>query len=129
MKHGIFRGLSILGVFALGVVAQSKQVYALCRVGVNGGREWLQNECGLPSGSILGIVATTMAWLLAILGFLAIIGFIIAGFFYLLAAGDEKQAAIAKNGLKYSIYGIITALLGYIIIQAATTMLNAQGGF
>ena len=97
--------------------------------GMYGGTPWLSNPFALPNAPILAIVMGITYWLLAILGFLGIIGFVIAGILYLLAAGDEKQAGTAKNALKYSIYGVITALLGFIIIRAATTMLDAMGGF
>ena len=108
-------------------------------VGVNGGGAaamsgssypWMQNPFGLPQGSVLGIVGSLTYWLLGLLGFLGVISFIIAGLYYLLAFGDEKQASKGKEGLKYSIYGIIVALLGFIIIQAATALLSGvAGGF
>jgi lipid-A-disaccharide synthase-like uncharacterized protein len=95
-----------------------------------GGTPWLSNPFGLPQGSILGIVASLTYWLLALLGFIGIIGFVIAGMRYLLAFGDEDDAKRAKNGLKFSIYGIIVALLGFIIIRAVTALLSGvSGGF
>ena len=66
-----------------------------------------------------------MKWLLAILGFIAIIGFVIAGILYLTAAGDEKRIGTAKNAMTYSIVGVIVALVGYVIVGAVDSWLRA----
>jgi uncharacterized membrane protein len=84
---------------------------------------------GTPGGSIIGIVATTMNWLLALVGFLGIIGFVIAGILYLTAAGDEDQIGKAKNAMMYSIIGVIVALLGFVVIQAVDAWLNQTANF
>ncbi len=87
------------------------------------------NDAGTPGGSIMGILASTMNWLLAIFGFLGIIGFVISGILYLTAAGDEGQAEKAKNAMMYSIIGVIVALLGFVIILAVDSWLNASNTF
>lgn len=80
----------------------------------------------LPEGTIFGIIQTTMNWLLAILGFLGVIGFVIAGILYLTAAGNEDQIGQAKKAMTYSIFGVIVALIGFVIIQAVDTWLDAS---
>lgn len=79
---------------------------------------------GLPGGAIYQIISTTLSWLLGIFGFIAIIGFVIAGIFYLTAAGDEGQAEKGKEGMKYSIIGVIVALMGWVIVQAVDRWLS-----
>ncbi len=74
---------------------------------------------GLGGGSITFLLQQLMSWLFGILGFLAIIGFLISGILYLTAAGDEDQAGKAKNAMMYSIIGIVVALLGFVIVSAA----------
>ena len=81
---------------------------------------------GTPTGTIFGIIKTTMNWLLGILGFLGIIGFVIAGILYLTAAGDDDRMKKGKNTMVWSITGVIVALLGFVIIQAATSWLGGQ---
>lgn len=81
---------------------------------------------GLPEGSIFNIIQTTMGWLLAVLGFFSIIGFVIAGILYLTAAGDEGRMEKGKNAMLYSIMGIIAALIGFVILQAVDKWL--EGG-
>lgn len=79
---------------------------------------------GLPGGSVYDIIENTLGWLLAILGFIAILGFVISGIMYLTSAGDEGQAEKAKNAMKYSIIGVIVALMGWVIIQAVDRLLG-----
>lgn len=82
---------------------------------------------GVPEATVTNIIRTIMNWLLAILGFLGIIGFVIAGIMYLVAAGDEKMIDRAKTAMTYSIVGIIVALIGFVIIRAVDALLNASG--
>lgn len=80
---------------------------------------------GTPDASVYDIIRTTMNYLLAILGFLAIIAFVIAGILYLTAAGDEKRMGTAKNAMFYAIMGVIVALVGYVIVSAVDSWLRA----
>ena len=84
---------------------------------------------GLPTGSIYQIISSTLSWLLAILGFIAVIGFVISGILYLTAAGNEAQVEKAKNAMTYSIIGVIVALMGYVIIQAVGAWLGTSASF
>lgn len=84
---------------------------------------------GLPTGSIYGIIAATLSWLLGILGFIAVIGFVISGILYLTAAGNDSQIEKAKSAMTYSIVGVIVALMGYVIIQAVNAWLGTSASF
>jgi hypothetical protein len=84
---------------------------------------------GLPTGTIYNIIGSTLQWLLAILGFIAVIGFVISGILYLTAAGNEAQIEKAKNAMTYSIVGVIVALMGYVIIQAVEGWLGTSFSF
>ncbi|TXH01898.1 MAG: hypothetical protein E6P95_01000 [Candidatus Moraniibacteriota bacterium] len=84
---------------------------------------------GLPTGSIYQIISSTLSWLLAILGFIAVIGFVISGILYLTAAGNESQIEKAKSAMTYSIVGVIVALMGYVIIQAVDAWLGTSASF
>ncbi|MFZ1627077.1 MAG: hypothetical protein WAT81_04710 [Candidatus Moraniibacteriota bacterium] len=83
----------------------------------------------LPLATVYGIISNTLSWLLATLGFFAIIGFVISGIQYLTAAGDEGQAETAKNNMKYSIIGVIVGLMGYVAVFAINNWLNAAANF
>jgi len=79
---------------------------------------------GLPSGSITGIITNIMNWLLMLVGIIGVIGFAIAGILYLTAAGDETRIETAKKAMMYSIIGVVVAILGVVILKAASSMLG-----
>ena len=83
----------------------------------------------LPSAPIFDIIRNVMLWLLAILGFIAVIGFVISGIMYLVAAGDEDRQASAKRAMYYSITGVIVGLVGLVILFAVARLLGAQNQF
>jgi di/tricarboxylate transporter len=80
----------------------------------------------LPSGTINSIIKEVMLWLLGLLGFFAVIGFVISGIMYLVAAGDEDQQSKAKKAMFYSITGVIVGLIGLVIFAAAQTLLGGS---
>ena len=84
------------------------------------------NNSDLPTGTITDIVISLMNWLLALVGIIGIIGFVIAGIIYLTSAGDDNRIGTAKKAMTWSIVGVIVALIGYVIIQAVDTWLNGS---
>jgi len=78
----------------------------------------------LPEGTVTGIISSIMTWILGLVGFLGVIGFAISGILYLTAAGDEDKISTAKKSMTWSIVGVIVALLGVVIINAANSMLS-----
>jgi hypothetical protein len=87
--------------------------------------QWsLPQSYGLPTGTIYYIIENILMWLLAIFGFIGIIGFAISGIMYLLSAGSSGMAENAKKGMIYSIIGIVVGLGGFVIIQAIDAMLS-----
>ncbi|MEF3692381.1 MAG: S8 family serine peptidase [Candidatus Moraniibacteriota bacterium] len=83
----------------------------------------------MPSSSLLGlhspagdnplleVLRKVMLWLLGVIGFIAIITFVISGIQYLISAGDQNMIETAKRNMKWSIVGVVTALSGLIILQ------------
>ena len=86
-------------------------------------------EAQLPSGTITSIVISLMNWLLALVGIIGIIGFVIAGIIYLTSAGDDNRIGTAKKAMTWSIVGVIVALIGYVIIQAVDAWLDGSSTF
>ena len=84
---------------------------------------------GLPSGKIADIIISFMEWLLGIFAFIAIIGFLIAGVWYLTAAGDEGRIDTAKRAMIYSIIGVLVGLVGLVILFAVSTLLSGNNSF
>lgn len=133
-------GLSLSPVFALaqewGVGYNSGTGSINVGVGSSGsgaGNVWgggsyggwsLSNPYGLPSGSLLGIASNLLFWLLAIFAIFGVIGFVLSGIWYLLSSGEESMAEKGKEGMKWSIVGIIVGLSGFIIMQAVSALLG-----
>jgi len=94
-------------------------------IGSGTGGGWgLVNTFGLPVGSITGIITGILIWLLTIFGVIGIIGFVISGLMYILAAGDDDMMEKAKEAMEYSIIGVLVGLSGYVIIQAVAAILS-----
>lgn len=84
------------------------------------------NPYGLPSGSIMGIISNILFWLLSIFAICGIIGFVLSGIFYLISAGNEGMIDKGKEGMKWSILGILVGLSGFLIMQAVSLMLGGM---
>ncbi|MEA2006805.1 MAG: hypothetical protein U9O20_01435 [Patescibacteria group bacterium] len=82
----------------------------------------------LQNSTIAGIIFTVLQWLLLILTFVAVIGFVISGIMFVTAGGSDR-ADDARKWLTYSIIGIVVALLGYIVVRfvAETLSTTVQG--
>jgi hypothetical protein len=83
------------------------------------------SSSGLPGAPIYEIIKNTMNWILAIVGFIGVIGFAIAGILYLTSAGDETRIEQAKKAMMVAILGVVVALLGFVIIKAIDAWLGA----
>jgi hypothetical protein len=80
-------------------------------------------ETNLETTSVYTIIKAIMNWLLLILTVVAVIGFIISGFMFIIgdSSGSKEKA---KGWLTYSIIGVIVALIGYIAINLIDSILG-----
>jgi hypothetical protein len=115
---------SATGGISIGVGSTGSGAGNVWGGGVSGGGWSLSNPYGLPAGSILGIASNLLFWLLAIFAILGVIGFVLSGIWYLIAAGDEGMSKKGKEGMTVSIIGIIVGLSGFIIMQAISALLG-----
>lgn len=67
--------------------------------------------------SISSILTSVLNWLLGIIGIISMIMFVVSGFQYLTAGGDEKEVETAKRNIKYSIIGLAIALTSFLVIE------------
>jgi D-alanyl-lipoteichoic acid acyltransferase DltB (MBOAT superfamily) len=67
-------------------------------------------------------------FLIGIVGGLAIIFIIIGGIRYILAGGNEKATAAAKNQITAALIGLVIALLAVVIVVIVGTILGTPGG-
>jgi len=93
--------------------------------------QWIpSNYAGtnLPVAPLAAIIANIAFWLLAIFGFVAVIGFVISGLIYFISAGDETRQEQAKRAMIYSITGVIVGLAGLVVIYAVDYFLRGSYG-
>lgn len=103
-------------------------LFAQTALGQGQGQGWNKSNydmTGLPHPTLLQIITNISSWLLAIFGFIAVIGFVISGIIYLISAGDEDAQERAKRAMIYSITGVIVGLAGLVVIYAVGNLLSA----
>ncbi len=86
-------------------------------------------KTGLSQVSVGFLLETILNWLLAIIGIIAILAFVVSGLQYLTAVGDEGQAETAKRNIQYAIIGLVVALSGYLIISAIDAISKGNPNF
>jgi cytochrome bd-type quinol oxidase subunit 2 len=62
--------------------------------------------------------------LIFLVGAVAVIMIIIGGLRYILANGDSKSAADARNTILYSVIGVIVALISFAIVNFVATAIK-----
>lgn len=70
------------------------------------------------------VIYNVMDWLLRIIGAIAIIAFVISGMQYMLAAGDQNLMETGKRNMKWSIVGVVVALIGIVILKTVYGLLS-----
>ena len=87
------------------------------------------SEVGLSEMSVTSLIRNLLNWLLYIVGFVAIIAFVISGMQYLMAGADEEMAKKGKANMTYAIIGVLVALSALIIIRAIQSVLSGSWNF
>ncbi len=64
---------------------------------------------------------------LGILGVIAVLYIIIAGFRYVSAQGNEDQVKKAKDSIKWAVIGLICIILSYVIISVVINTIGSAG--
>ncbi|MFZ2192704.1 MAG: hypothetical protein WAV31_00480 [Candidatus Moraniibacteriota bacterium] len=75
---------------------------------------------GLPDRSMYEVFADTANFLLSLAGILTLLGFVIAGFQYFFAVGDEKASEKAKKIMTASAIGLFIILSALVVIYTVT---------
>lgn len=79
---------------------------------------------GLPkSGTDSDQISTVLSIVFAIVGALALLMLIISGLRYILSSGDSGNIAKAKDGIIYSLIGLMVALTAEAIVAFAVRQL------
>ena len=89
----------------------------------------IPDQTGLSAASVSYLLEVLLKWLLGFVGILGVLAFVISGFQYLTAAGDEDQAKVAKRNITYAIIGVVVALSGLIVITAIDSIFKGTASF
>ena len=86
------------------------------------------NNTSLPDPGgrdpVAEVIVNIMEWLLRIVGFIAIIAFVISGMQYMLAAGNQNIMEMGKRNMMWSIVGVVVALIGLTILNTIFNLLS-----
>ncbi len=74
--------------------------------------------------SVTAVVLKIVRFILQFLGSLAVLMIIVGGLMYMTSAGDDRKVDTAKNLLTYAIYGLVIALLAYVIVYVLSKALG-----
>lgn len=127
MKQTMFAALSFFGMFLIVVGAHAVTSCPTADLTVvNGVCVPTAASTGLSDQSVMQVVQGVLNWLLYIMAAAATLVFVIAGFQYIVSAGDEKQAESAKNTAKYAAIGLAVALSGLVIIRTIGALVSGD---
>lgn len=84
------------------------------------------SSTGLSDSAPYTIITNTMNWLMAMIGIIAIFMFVVSGWIYLTAGGDEKKTETAKSNIKFTIIGLVVALTAFIIVRLVANLMGAD---
>lgn len=68
------------------------------------------------SADIAQLILKVINYAIIIIGVLAVLIFVYAGFLYLTAAGDQERIEKAKNTLLYAVVGVVVSVLGFVAV-------------
>jgi glucose uptake protein GlcU len=127
--------LSVFGILFFG----SSSVWAIAAVAdcPDGGAGYtlVKGVC-VPSAASTGLSAATpwviitnvLNWLMGIVGLIAMLVFVVSGWMYLTAVGDEKKTEDAKNNIKYAVTGVAVSLVAYVAVSLVANLMGVGAG-
>jgi hypothetical protein len=80
----------------------------------------------LNSSSMYDLIIKILTGFMGIAAVLALLMIIVSGIRYATSAGNEQQAATAKQSLQWAIIGLVVIILGYVIVQATATFFGGN---
>lgn len=82
-------------------------------------QNYFKDESNTP---IVSFIIMIINFAIQIMGSLAVIVLIAAGFMFMFAQGDQTKLQNAKDMIKYSVIGLVIALLSYIIVISVQSL-------
>lgn len=96
---------------------------------INNWEEWLNNLVTptpvMKNADLIKIIFTTIQYVLAFLGVVALVVIIIGGFMWMTAGGNEEKVGKAKKVLIQGLIGLVIILLAFAIASFVIAQLRA----
>lgn len=110
--------MSLLGLVGLGAVSLSPGAFATTKTEVQGGVQDVGGTgAGNTSGDVTTVIKNVINILLFLIGMVAVIFIVIAGFRFVTSNGDTNTVSQAKNTIIYAVLGIVVAVMAYAIVN------------
>jgi len=81
-------------------------------------------NCSSSTSTLSGLIVYVINILLGIAGVLAVLFFIIGGFFYITASGNEETAEKGKSIVINAIIGLVIIILSYVIVNVISGLVT-----
>jgi lysylphosphatidylglycerol synthetase-like protein (DUF2156 family) len=81
-------------------------------------------NCQSSTSTLSGLIIYVIQILLSIAGVLAVLFFIIGGFFYITASGNEETAEKGKSIVINAIIGLVIIILSYVIVSVISSLVT-----
>lgn len=65
---------------------------------------------------VVELILVVINYAIIVIGVLAVLIFIYAGYLYLTAAGDESKLSTAKSTVLYAVVGVVVSVLGFVAV-------------
>jgi len=62
------------------------------------------------------LILVVINYAIIVIGVLAVLVFVYAGYLYLTAGGDESKITTAKNVVLYAVVGVVVSVLGFVAV-------------
>lgn len=110
--------MSLLGLIGLSAIAPSYTASASTVSEVKSGVTGVGGDTdGNRSGDVAVTIKKVIGILLFLIGMIAVIFIVIAGFRFVTSNGDSNTVSAAKDTIIYSVLGIIIAVMAYAIVN------------
>ncbi len=120
LLSGLFIPLSVLHAQGSPAQAESSWLDKAQEGGLNTVATDAYGQTGEPSKSLQGIVTTIIRFALGFIGLILIVMFIVSGFQYMTAGGNEETVKQAVSRIRNAIIGLIIILAAYSITYFVT---------
>lgn len=118
LKKIVTSFVMIMSLLGLGAVSLSPSVTAATRDTVKSGVTGVGGtDSGNSADDFKTVIKNVINILLFLIGMIAVIFIVIAGFRFVTSNGDANTVSQAKNTIIYAVLGIVIAVMAYAIVN------------